>query len=47
MGKSKETFMELYESFEERYYILIQKIKEDKELLYEQLDCDIRPKDIE
>jgi hypothetical protein len=47
MGKSKETFLELYESFVDRYYILIQKIKEDKELLYEQLDCDIRPKDIE
>ena len=47
MGKSKEKYMEIHDPLSERYYELIQKIIKDEELLYEQLDCDIRPKDIE
>jgi hypothetical protein len=47
MGKSKEKYMEIHDPLSERYYELIKKIIKDKELLYEKLDCDIRPKDIE
>ena len=47
MGKSKEKYIEIHDPLSERYYVLIQKIIKDEELLYEQLDCDIRPKDIE
>ena len=47
MGKSKEKYIETHDPLSERYYGLIQKIIKDEELLYEQLDCDIRPKDIE
>ena len=47
MGKSKEKYIEIHDPLAERYYGLIQKIIKDEELLYEQLDCDIRPKDIE
>ena len=47
MGKSKEKYIEIHDSLSERYYGLIQKIMKDEELIYEQLDCDIRPKDIE
>jgi len=47
MGKSKEKYIEIHDPLSERYYELIKKIIKDEELLYEQLDCDIRPKDIE
>jgi hypothetical protein len=47
MGKSKEKYIEIHDPLSERYYGLIQKIIKDEELLYEQLDCDISPKDIE
>jgi hypothetical protein len=40
MGKSKEKYMEIHDPLSERYYGLIQRIIKDKELLYEQLDCD-------
>jgi hypothetical protein len=55
MGKSKEKYIEIIKNLKDRgndplsdrYYGLIQKIIKDEELLYEQLDCDISPKDIE
>tara|TARA_R110000824_G_scaffold148705_1_gene318582 strand:+ start:176 stop:319 length:144 start_codon:yes stop_codon:yes gene_type:complete len=47
MGKSKEKYIEIHDPLSERYYEIIQKIIKDEELLYEQLDCDISPKDIE
>ena len=47
MGATKKDYIEIHDPLSERYYGLIQKIIKDEELLYEQLDCDIRPKDIE
>ena len=47
MGANKRDYMEVHDSLAERYYGLIQRIIKDEELLYEQLDCDIRPKDNE
>ncbi len=44
MGQSKRDYMEIHDPLAERYYGLIQKIIKDEELLYEKLDCDIRPK---
>tara|TARA_B100001540_G_scaffold85311_2_gene76907 strand:- start:447 stop:590 length:144 start_codon:yes stop_codon:yes gene_type:complete len=47
MGATKRDYMEIHDPLAERYYVLIQKIIKDEELLYETLDCDISPKDIE
>ena len=47
MAATKSDYMEIYDPLAERYYGLIQKFIKDEELLYETLDCDIRPKDIE
>jgi len=47
MGQNKRDYMEIYDPLAERYYGLIQKFIKDEELLYETLDCDIRPKDNE
>ncbi len=47
MKEKKKDYMEIHDPLAERYYGLIQKIIKDEELLYQQLDCDIRPKDIE
>ena len=47
MGATKKDYMEVHDPLAERYYGLIQRIIKDEELLYKQLDCDIRPKDNE
>ncbi len=47
MGATKKDYMEVHDPLAERYFGLIQKIIKDEELLYEQLDCDTRPKDNE
>ena len=44
MGASKRDYMEIYDPLAERYYMQIQRMVEEEQMIYETL-CDTRSKD--